>query len=54
MMIFGKVSSTIRFRFTKVLDLQLPAIKELLTMERCSAQGLLKDTSRRANGKIWL
>ena len=54
MMIHGSFSSTMRFRFTKVLDLRLPAIKELLTMERCTAQGSLKDTSGIANGKTWL
>ena len=51
MMILGNFSSTMRFRFTKVLNLKLPAIKELLTMERCTGQGSLKDTSGRANGK---
>ena len=45
MMILGNFSSTMRFRFTKVLNLKLPAIKELLTMERCIGQGSLKDTS---------
>ena len=51
MMILGNFSSTMRFRFTKVLNLKLPAIKELLTMERCTGQGSLKDTSGIANGK---